>query len=676
MIFSKDGHQFRRQKASAIPLALMLALLATSVSFLAVYLRIEPIIVVQLILFMLCAAAALGYQSGTMKAPARRAIIGFSAFSLLLDASLILGYHIAIEGQAYTGLASENYISNYSIADAIAFPAMFPSILLLSLFTYSLTTTPHNKFKPCPSKDASSMQFLPEVRVKHVVALAAALFILWLPYLFVYYPGLIFNDTFSSLRQALGQQPLSNHFPVLYTMFIEICIKVAHFLGLGNAAGCALYCLIQMILMSVGFSYVSLWIVSRCKASSHTAILIIGACLVYFGISPYIATYSIAMWKDPLFSTALMILTTLIADLVIQQNATRRSTVAFATTFLFSALIVAFFRNNGIYILAGTFLLLASFAVLSRKASESRDKSVIKENSPTNTDLAFRKATNERFNDDSSTDHSRCAISKITAACTALLLTIVVYIVVTGPVFSSFNIAPSPNTESLGIPLNQMARIAACEGSMTEDDRSYLDAILPIERYATTYRPCCTDMLKWDSEFNAEAVQNGFFTHWISMFIQNPRAYLEAWELQTFGFWAINQPLVLELDNIGSGVINNNTKRLEESFEIDASSGIQNDIVRDLFPTNASCIPISWLFWFIAYLATYAIACGKTRWLLVLAPSTLLLGTLLIASPIWYWPRYAAAVQFLLPLFLAIPTLMTRRFVLRKKQRKHFSIHD
>ena len=38
--------------------------------------------------------------------------------------------------------------------------------------------------------------------------------------------------------------------------------------------------------------------------------------------------------------------------------------------------------------------------------------------------------------------------------------------------------------------------------------------------------------------------------------------------------------------------------------------------------------------------------------LLALAPSLGLIATLLLASPIWYWPRYGAAVQFLLPVYL------------------------
>lgn len=41
------------------------------------------------------------------------------------------------------------------------------------------------------------------------------------PYLIVYWPGLIFGDLLSSLSQALGSAPLSNHHPVAYTLFLK-----------------------------------------------------------------------------------------------------------------------------------------------------------------------------------------------------------------------------------------------------------------------------------------------------------------------------------------------------------------------------------------------------------------------------------------------------------------------
>lgn len=48
------------------------------------------------------------------------------------------------------------------------------------------------------------------------------------------------------------------------------------------------------------------------------------------------------------------------------------------------------------------------------------------------------------------------------------------------------------------------------------------------------------------------------------------------------------------------------------------------------------------------------VRCGRGKWVLFLVPSLALVGTLVVVSPIWYWPRYGAALQFLIPLYIAI----------------------
>lgn len=80
--------------------------------------------------------------------------------------------------------------------------------------------------------------------------------------------------------------------------------------------------------------------------------------------------------------------------------------------------------------------------------------------------------------------------------------------------------------ESLGIPLNQMARVVALDGDMSDSDRAYMDELLPIEEYRSKYRPCCTDLLKWDANFNGAALDEGFLSHWLSMLVRNPPCVL------------------------------------------------------------------------------------------------------------------------------------------------------
>lgn len=607
------------------------AILAVGAFFLAEYLRFEPVMLARVAVagLLLAAVAVLARQPKPTKAE----IAVFAVFSALFDLSLVLGYHIVIsDGDAYSGLADANYISAYTMVDAIAFVFMLAVILPLCLAAYSLIKN------GVPSKDrrgGARISAAPAARIswKAVLLFAAALFVAWLPYLAVYFPGFVFGDTVNSFKQLMGISPLRNRHPVLYTLFIGGCLDAANFFGFDNTAGCALYCLIQMTIMAACFSYLANWVVSRTGVSGKARWAIFILFFAYFGVSPYIATYTIAMWKDPLFSSALVMLTLFLADAVVFDRGREGRTVwAGLACFAFFALIVAFFRNNEVYVLVLTAVVLALWLALAgRHASPGEKKG---------------KASAAR----------RDAKGMLSI----LLAVSVMFFLVTGPLFNSLGIKRASNVEAFGIPINQMARVATLGGDMSASDREYLDAVLPLELYPETYRPCCTDLLKWDGSFESTALGDGFVQHWVSMLLKNPVMYFEAWELQTFGFWTVNQPQVYEFNNIAGGAPKNNTEQLA-SYGIDQDAGIQNEAMRELFPSDEGSIPIGAIFWLLLLLAASMCLEGRARWLVVLVPSFGLLATLLVATPIWYWPRYAAAVQFLLPFYICMFYLLYYR---------------
>lgn len=251
-------------------------------------------------------------------------------------------------------------------------------------------------------------------------------------------------------------------------------------------------------------------------------------------------------------------------------------------------------------------------------------------------------------------EHGFAHISKLTGA---IACTLALCLVVTGPAYRALDVALSPKVESVGILLDQMARVAALDGDMTENDSEYLNSIVPLDEYKTLYSPTCTDNLKWSTSFNSAALEDDFFGHWLSLFIQNPRVYFEAWELQTFGFWAVNQPDVYTKLNI-SGEVPRNTEDAHAAaldvYQINAENKLGHDSLRDVFPQDSRSIPISVIFWSVTFLSICLCLSGRARWVIALVPSLALLGTLIVASPIWYWPRYGAAVQFLIPFYVTL----------------------
>ena len=141
------------------------------------------------------------------------------------------------------------------------------------------------------------------------------------------------------------------------------------------------------------------------------------------------------------------------------------------------------------------------------------------------------------------------------------------------------------------------------------------------------------------------------------MFFRNPSMYFEAWELQTFGFWA---PNVKGADGLPENFLMGAPYNLMADGE--ASSGVAfrnllaplGDGVDKAFGLNAWSISGAVVFWMLVFSAVLLVSRGRSRFALPFLPFLLLYGTLFIASPIWYWPRYIVAAQFGLPVVLVV----------------------
>ena len=553
-------------------------------------------------------------------------LIGF--FSFLFAASLILGEHIVV-ADPYYGLSDVNYISAYSAADLFA-------LLFIWAGSYALLAAPIAFARESRAPESAGVGAVtsppPPVLsfgFRWVVGLTFLIFALWIPYLVVYWPGFVFPDCLVSIDQALGNAAWSNHHPVAYTAFLLACLKAVGLFGLGNTAGIGLSTVVQMLFMAFSFGYLARWIVVRGALKP-----VLGICIsVALGMSSYFAAFSVALWKDPLFSSAGLLVSLCLADLAWSRSGNAACSKAWLILFTTGGLIMVFLRNNGVFALALVAVFVAIIAFKSRSFSAGKRES-----------------------------------SGYLAAFASSILVLLVYLVVSGPIYSSMGIVKSEASEGVGVPLNQMARVAALGGEMTEGDREYLDSIIPFDEYPLHYYPCCTDNLKWSKDFSNQALVDGMWSHWLSMLLNNPRAYFEAWELQTFGFWTVNteQAAGNTADgwvwNVSGGKPKNlneaGVQALSDSYQINASDLSLNEVARSLFPVDTWSVPIGWLFWVACYLALLLLLCGRSRWVLGLIPSIGVALTLLLASPIWYWPRYGAVLQFCIPYYLLIAYLL------------------
>lgn len=532
--------------------------------------------------------------------------------SLAFSFVLVLGAHIRVAEPVIAGGIYDNYIEPYSALDVVAFWVM--SVLVFWVLSVLIQLCWHGRCLAFAKRVLGTNDGDSSIRLLSVALRALVIFLLYLPFFLRYCPGLFFGDTFSSLAQIMGWNPLSNHHPVAFTLMMAACIKIAGLMGMGPSVGVALLTVLQMACVASTFGYLSIWVTSRLGVPSRWSWLLV----VYFGLSRYCALYSVALWKAPLFSCCLVLMVTMLADAVMGKDSW--SSALRLLVFGALALGVMLLRNNGLYICAALFVVLAIIAVLGRLG---------------------------RIGPMGSGSRLAIPLGIAIAACLAI----------TGPVYSAMGVVPSEDVESAGIPLAQMARVVALDGDMSESDRSYMNELLPLDRYKEVYHPSFIDPLKWNDDFNSDHLKDGFWAHWISMFLRNPSMYFEAWELQTFGFWA---PNVKGADGLPEIFLMGAPYNLMADGEASAGVAFRNllaplgDGVDKVIGLNAWSISGAVVFWLLVFSAVLLESRGRPRSALPLLPFLLLYGTLFIASPIWYWPRYVVAAQFGLPVVLVV----------------------
>lgn len=519
-------------------------------------------------------------------------------FSAFLAMANNLGSHIVIDQTPYTDLMDKSYLSPYGIDD-------FMGIVVVTIIFYQIGRNVLYWVPNAVSFFLSKKIFMTRT-IKFYFPMTAML-VGWLPYLALYYPGFILGDSVSSIEQALGNWGLGNHHPVLYTVFIRICIRIGLMYG-DLALGVAIYSILQMLFVSFALAKSIEWL-SRHKCPCIVSCIITGC----FVLMPFFGETSIAMWKDPLFGASTVLWTLSILDYMESKQEERHQNLlsVFATS-----LLVCFTRNNGVYSLI--FFLLVIVVALIHYCT----------NVPEQYYKLFITGT----------------------------IVIMIYFFTTGSVYTKLKIIPAEKAESVGICLNQMARVAASpDGIMTEEDQKFMNNLLPIEKYQEIYRPCVVDLLKWDPEFDQSFLNShfsDFLKTYISLGIRNPGKYISGWALMTFGYWAPNRwELNSDNGNLSRGNFNDLISSDLEIKQVDLND-LPDSFSYKIFPITGTIVEMSIVNWIAVAAFLLALISHDRAGTLGLALSIGIIITLIIASPYWYWQRYGMAQFYLLPIYM------------------------
>lgn len=310
------------------------------------------------------------------------------------------------------------------------------------------------------------------------------IFLCWVPFLLAFWPAGLVGDGAQALEEALGQgAPSGNHWVVLYILTLRLFVRLAAVFGGGLSVALCLYAVAQ----SLAFSAACAAVVYKLYTLGVPR-LAVAACGLMYACSGFFATYGMAAWKDTLFSAAAVLLSLQLWDFS-AHGISRRGTLAALATMLF----LCFWRNNGLYVVAPTLVVLA---------------------------IACR--------------------GKARRLLAAGVATLAVVVVVQGPVYDACGIAKDSLNESISVPLQQLAATINEDRPLTEEQQAVLFTILPEEEWRSAYMPCLSDPLKGNARLNTGYLQENFGSFlkvWAQLLPANLDVYVEAYLLQTLGFW-------------------------------------------------------------------------------------------------------------------------------------------
>lgn len=104
---------------------------------------------------------------------------------------------------------------------------------------------------------------------------------------------------------------------------------------------------------------------------------------------------------------------------------------------------------------------------------------------------------------------------------------------------NAFSIAPAHFSESVALPLQQIAKTVVDDGNVSEEQAAFIDEVIPLEELESVYRPDTPNPIKFSPEFNDDFLESHkveFLTVWIQLLPSNFGAYVSAWLHETTGF--------------------------------------------------------------------------------------------------------------------------------------------
>ena len=340
---------------------------------------------------------------------------------------------------------------------------------------------------------------------KRAALMTLCLMLAWLPWFLSQYPGILSVDSRNQMRTALGLDPMADYHPVFHTLLIRWALVIGRALFGTNQEGTAVYSVLQMLFMALSFS-VSLELVRKYQVSRFFRV----TAFLWFALYPVHGTFAITMWKDILYSGAVLAYTALLFYALMEKQKSGNCVFyqkRYCFLLVFFSLLMPFLRHNGFY------ALVLSVPFLALALPEQRKAYII--------------------------------LSAVS---------VIFYLGVRNVLFPALGVLPGRAVEMLSVPLQQIGMtFKRHKDVFTDKEWDMIHRYFTGDELGAIYNPMWADRMK--IPFNSQAYdedKTGFFEMWAHFGAKYWKDYIDALLYNCYGYWypeAENYVFIFGVDN-------------------------------------------------------------------------------------------------------------------------------
>ena len=438
-------------------------------------------------------------------------------------------------------------------------------------------------------------------------------------YYLSYYPGGVFSDTLGAMNLLQYKVPM-NRYPLLYNELIALTVDGGAAIGLSIMGSFAIHTAIQMIITTSLILYIL-----RRMVKAELPDIVVHMVMFFYSVWPIMFHYGVSVWKDTPFVLSFIFMTIALMDICKvlcrakdgkSENAGESSSVGVSAIirFIIGCTGVVFFRNNGVYVIIFTCVVML-VAMLIRLSAYGK---------------------------------------KLASSIATVIVMPVVFLLILGPVYNAIGVWRAPAEEALGIPIQQIAAVIARDGNIPEDLTEEVDKFFDREAVSGVFFPGNADTVKWSEAFDGEYLSKDhageLISLWWKLLPHNLRIYVEQYILQTSGFWII--PIFNGVGYDGS-ITPDNGYGLTQIDLTEKLIGFSMQKVTESLWYVPGALPC----WIMFLMMLYSIRHRGLTAGIVYAPMLALWGTIMVATPVASGFRYVSAIFFVLPMGLLWPYL-------------------